>query len=106
MKSIGELVIDLDAELLIKNIICIYKVVIGRNKKMKIFDAYIEFISFALDKRSSIALHELSNEVEYSYNRERITFDEMITLKLCIERSLDAISTERVRKMMREDIRK
>ena len=73
---------------------------------MKIFDAYIEFITFALDKRSSIALHELSNEVEYSYKMDCLTFDEMIMLKLCIERCLNAISTERVRKMMREDIRK
>ena len=73
---------------------------------MSIFDAYIEFIIFALDKRSSITLHELSDEVEYSYKMDCITFDEMIMLKLCIERCLDAISTERVRKMMCEDIRK
>ena len=73
---------------------------------MKIFDAYIEFITFALDKRSSIELHELNNEVEYSYKMDCLTFDEMIMLKLCIERCLDVISTERVRKMMREDISK
>ena len=73
---------------------------------MSIFDAYIEFIAFALDKRAVIELHELLEEIKFSYEYDRITLDEYFVLKSCINKCIDAINAERVRNMMHEDIRK
>ncbi len=67
---------------------------------MKIFDVYLKFIAYVLDKRSIIKLHEIGEDIDSSYKHGYLTLEEYHRLKYCINKCIEEINTERIRKMM------